>query len=527
MDMRLMDKDESWDLLREKVFAMMVPCSFQLEEAGRKIAEKCDGLPLTIIKVAHLLSGSEKTVEYWNEMCLLYMGVFPKNAEIPASKVVNMWLAEGLLEQNKAKSVKKHALKYLDELASSSVMVYKRSTRSSSVMSIAKKGIKHCGLHSSWWHLCQHEARKNNFFCVLDSMEDSSEESIKGQRRLCIHKNILLCIKEVYDSVEDNLPICSALRKLEVLDALKIRFYEFPSQVVELVELNYLALVYDGEIPPSISKLQRLQFLIVCPHQHIRSGGAALYLPRDKWDIEKLRHLHVMGSDLPDLWGTPLANLTTLLDVSARSCRRGVFERIQNLTKLGIRIELPPDHCDEPLSYFDHVSILKNLMSLKCVVVNPELRSELVHPPTLPNLPIYLKKLALSGMGYPWSEMSKIASLEKLKVLKLRCNAFQGPKWEVEEKTFPALEYLLMEDCDLEHWKVESGSFERLEHPSIKHCYNLRELDWECDDNISMIEVDNCDLMVEKQIKEANWGRGMLALDFTMHCSWNDGKHKP
>ncbi|XP_041999707.1 putative late blight resistance protein homolog R1B-16 [Salvia splendens] len=365
MDMRLMDKDESWDLLREKVFATE-PCSFQLEKAGRKIAEKCDGLPLTIIKVAHLLSGSEKTVEYWNEgatrdkhqvfkaaydevskvlypsyenlphhlkMCLLYMGVFPQNAEIPTSKVVNMWLAEGLLEQNKAKSLKKHALKCLDELASSSVMVYKRSTRSSSVMSIAEKGIKFCGLHSSWWHLCQHEARKNNFFCVLDSQEDSSEESIKSQSRLCIHKNILLCIKEVYDSVEENfafsarslllygpysrypVPICSALRKLEVLDALKIRFYDFPLQVVELVELKYLALTYDGEIPPSISKLQRLQFMIVCPHQHIRSGGASLYLPREIWDIEELRHLHVMGSDLPDLWGTPLPNLTTLLDV--------------------------------------------------------------------------------------------------------------------------------------------------------------------------------------------------------------------
>ncbi|KAL1554157.1 putative late blight resistance protein R1B-16 [Salvia divinorum] len=38
--------------------------------------------------------------------------------------------------------------------------------------------------------------------------------------------------------------------------------------------------------------------------------------------------------------------------------------------------------------------------------------------------------------------------------------------------------------------------------------------------------LDDCDLMVEKQIKEAKWGKGMLALDFTIHYSWNDGKLK-
>ncbi|XP_057786909.1 putative late blight resistance protein homolog R1A-10 [Salvia miltiorrhiza] len=577
LDMRLMNKDESWDLLREKVFAAE-SCSFQLEKTGRKIAEKCDGLPLTIVKVAHLLSGAEKTVEYWNEvatqekhqlfraaydevskvlypsyenlpqhlkMCLLYVGVFPQKDEIPTSKVINMWLAEGLLlQQNKAKSLRKHALKCLDELASSNVMVYKKSTRSSSTMSIADKGIKVCGLHYSWWHLCQNEARKSNFYRVLNSRGDSSEESIKGQSRLCFHKNILLGIKEVYDSMEDNcassarsllfygpysrypIPLCSALKLLEVLDALNIRFYEFPLQVFELVELKYVALTYDGELPPSISKLHKLQFLIVCPHQHIKSCGAFLYLPQEIWDIKDLKHLHVTGSDLPDLGGTPLPNLLTLLDVSAHSCTRGAFERIHNLRKLGIRIELPPDHGGEPLNCFDHVSILKNLKSLKCVVVNPELRSELVPPPTLANFPVYLKKLALSGMGYPWSEMSKIASLAKLQVLKLRCNAFQGPKWEIEENKFPALEYLLIEDCDLEHWKVATGNFKWLEHLSIKHCYNLRELHWDCEDNISMIEVDDCDLIVEKQIKEAKWGKGMLAADFTMHYSWTDGKLK-
>ncbi|KAH6778933.1 hypothetical protein C2S52_010170 [Perilla frutescens var. hirtella] len=573
-DMRLLDKEESWDLLREKVFDGE-PCSFQLERAGRRIAEKCDGLPLTILAVADLLSEAEKTLEYWNKvatqekhqlfveayeqvskvlnpsyenlpqhlkMCLLYMGIFPQNHNVPTSKIINMWIAEGLiLEPNTTKSSKKLAVKCLDELAANSVVVYQKSTKSSSNMSISHEEIKACGLHCSWWHLCHKEATKINFFHVLNSREDSLVKRIKGQSRLSIHNNILLAIKEVYESLEDQcassarslllygpysrypIPICSAFKLLEVLDALKIRFYGFPLQVLELVELKYLTLTYDGKLPPSISKLRKLQFLIVCPHQNI---GALVYLPREIWDIKELKHLQVMGSDLPDFWGTPLPTLSTLLDVSAHSCTKGVFERIHNVRKLGIRIELPPDHCGEPLSCFDHISDLKKLKSLKCVVVNPELRSELVPPPTLAAFPLHLKKLALSGMGYPWAEMSNIAALENLQVLKLRCNAFQGPKWEIEENTFPALEYLLIEDSDLEQWKVGCGNFKWLDHLSIRHCYKLQELNWEFDECISRIEVVDCDPIVEKQIKETMWGKGIPALDFYVHYSWNDGKLK-
>ncbi|KAH6819611.1 hypothetical protein C2S51_003214 [Perilla frutescens var. frutescens] len=531
-----------WDLLREKVFDGE-PCSFQLERAGRRIAEKCDGLPLTILAVADLLSEAEKTLEYWKKvatqekhqlfveayeqvskvlhpsyenlpqhlkMCLLYMGVFPQNHNVPTSKIINMWIAEGLiLEQNTTKSSKKLAVKCLDELAANSVVVYQKSTKSSSNMSISDEEIKACGLHSSWWHLCYKEATKINFFHVLNSREDSLVKRMKGQSRLSIHNNILLAIKEVYESMEDHcassarsllfygpysrypIPVCSAFKLLEVLDALKIRFYGFPSQVLELVELKYLALTYDGKLPPSISKLRKLQFLIVCPHQNI---GALVYLPREIWDIKELKHLQVLG--------------------------------IHNVRKLGIRIELPPDHCGEPLSCFDHISDLKKLKSLKCVVVNPELRPELVPPPTLAAFTLHLKKLALSGMGYPWAEMSNIAALENLQVLKLRCNAFQGPKWEIEENTFPALEYLLIEDSDLEQWKVGCGNFKWLDHLSIQHCYKLQELDWEFDECISRIEVVDCDPTVEKQIKETMWGKGIPALDFYVHYSWNDGKLK-
>ncbi|KAL8545969.1 hypothetical protein ACS0TY_005905 [Phlomoides rotata] len=68
MHMRLLNEEEIWDLLRVKVFGQE-SCPPQFEDPGKKIADKCDGLPLTIVTVAHLLSEAGKTQEsLWIEV---------------------------------------------------------------------------------------------------------------------------------------------------------------------------------------------------------------------------------------------------------------------------------------------------------------------------------------------------------------------------------------------------------------------------------------------------------------------------
>ncbi|KAL8490070.1 hypothetical protein ACS0TY_025822 [Phlomoides rotata] len=209
---------------------------------------------------------------------------------------------------------------------------------------------------------------------------------------------------------------------LRRLDALNIRFYDFPLEVLKLVKLRYLALTCNRNLPSSISNLRKLQYLIVHPHLSIKPCRALFNLPMDIWDMKRLKHLPVTGYDLPNLGETSLQELITLLDVTAGSCT--VLNRVPNLTKLGIKIELTPDVVD-PLCCFDHIYHLTKLESLKCVIVNPEFKLGVVSPvSSFPCLPFSLNKLSLSGMGYPWEEMSKIASLPNLEVLKLRFNAF-------------------------------------------------------------------------------------------------------
>lgn len=253
-----------------------------------------------------------------------------------------MWIVEEIIEQDMKNNVEKYAQDCLEELASNSlVRVYKKSK---SNRSSKRSSLKTCGLHSSWLHFCCKEARKNSFFHILNSSEDCLGQGIKRQTRLSVHYSVLFGIKDVCDSIQENcastaksllclgpyhqypVPICFGLRLLQKLDALTIRLYEFPLEVLELSELRFLAITCDGELPTSISKLSSLHFFIVNRHLSIKSCETPSYLPISIWDMKELKHLQIMGSDLPNLHNTILPNLSTVLGVSHLSCTKTVFQ---------------------------------------------------------------------------------------------------------------------------------------------------------------------------------------------------------
>ncbi|XP_042066290.1 putative late blight resistance protein homolog R1B-13 isoform X2 [Salvia splendens] len=457
LSVRLLNKRESWDLLREKVFGEE-PCPFKLEKFGKKIAEKCDGLPLTIVTIAKLLSEVDKTLECWKEIA----------------------------------AHKRHQI---------FVEAYERVSK-----------------------------------------------GIEGQQRLSFHNNVLLGIKQVHESVEENcsstahsllcygpyqkypVPICFSLRLLKKLDALTIRFYDFPMEIMQLDQLLYLTLTLDGEIPGSISQLLNLQFLIVGQHLSLKPRSGSSHLPVEIWDMKELQHLQVMGRDLPNPCRTYLEKLSTLLGVGALSCAVGILETIPRLTKLSIQIELVPDEDGDPLSSLGHVSCLRELKSLKYVAVNPDMVVPLHSE--LPAFPRNIRKLSLGGLGYPWREMSIIGSLPFLYMLKLRSYAFQGPVWEVEEKRFISLVTLVIEDTDLVEWRFGDGSFISLGQLSIKHCYNLERIEGELQVYLENIEVIECGPLAEncvEQIRKDRMGKRDILPepDVDLVSTWLQGYPRP
>ncbi|EYU17780.1 hypothetical protein MIMGU_mgv11b023716mg [Erythranthe guttata] len=429
----------------------------------------------------------------------LYMGVFPQNNE-NLLHLLDLWFAEEFVESGN------FAYRSFEAILTRSLLLTTHT------------------LHPSFWHMCNKEASKSKFFHALNTQLDVLTEGIKRQRRLCIQNNILFGIKDVCDSMTSistvrsllctgpyhqyPVPVClENFRLLRILHALTIRFYEFPIELlVKLVRLKYLALVCDENLPASISKLWNLEVLIVNRHLSIvKSSKNSSYMPMEIWDMKQLTDIQITGRNLQHpREGSVLQNLTTLLGVGPQSCIKDVFERIPNLLKLGIQIELAPGATHEPFCFFDHISHLHKLQLLKCVIVNPILQIKI--PTHLPIFPSTLIDLTLSGLGYPWEDTSMISSLPNLKILKLHCYAFHGPKWQVHKNDFRQLEMLQIEDTDLVNWTVEDHQcLDKLKWLGIRHCYKLDEIPHAFGEELQTIEIVDCNhhaMASAKQLKK-------------------------
>lgn len=233
--------------------------------------------------------------------------------------------------------------------------------------------------------------RVENFFPIIKTYSSSLPEDMDSQQRLCIHNNVILSIAQVriwMESVPDvrsllffgpkqpyPIELYFGFRLLKVLEALAIRFYEFPDQVLELVHLKYLTITCNGELPPLVSSLLNLEVLIVHQHHIIKTPNLHVYLPIEIWNLLELKHLQCMGFDLPEPPpdnALVLRKLLTLSGVSAHSCTKGVFARMPNLMKLGIRIESSSHDEVENLSFLGNfASLYEEFKSFKFVDVNP------------------------------------------------------------------------------------------------------------------------------------------------------------
>ncbi|KAL7153201.1 hypothetical protein ABFS83_04G150300 [Erythranthe nasuta] len=410
---------------------------------------------------------------------------------------------------------------------------------------------KGCGyhLHSSFWFMCNKEARKNKFFYVVNGRVDASPEEGKiYQRRLCIRNSTLFGIKDVYDSIAYvstvRCLLCTSpyhqylvpmslehLTLLRVLEA-RISFYEFPMEVVKLVQLIYFAFVYDGNIHPSISKLLNLEYLIVDRnHSIVTSTGNSSYLPTEIWNMKELKSVRTLGRALPHpCEGSLLPNLLQLIGVSPHSCTEDVLEKIPSLEVLVIQIELAPD-ATELLSVFNHIFHLNKLKVLQCGIVNPLLKNEVVASlAPVSDLPSSLTTLTFSGLGFPWEEMSKISSFPNLKYLTLQCYAFRGPVWQVCDNEFRKLSSIYIEDTDLVHWKFATidSCLPAIMSIDILHFYKLKEIPLTFGKSLEEIQVVDCNPMVvdcAKKLKrdwDDKYGDREFSLVLNVRSSWDD-----
>ncbi|KAL3507362.1 hypothetical protein ACH5RR_032744 [Cinchona calisaya] len=523
--LRFMTHEESRELLRIKVFGEN-NCPTDLQESETGLLAKCGGLPLAIVVTAGILRNDRQNIQWWQDVlrlgadnlvvkdhkkteklirlsydnlpsqlkpCFLYLGVFPEDMEIPVSKLLWLWVAEGFI-QPKANniSLEKIAQHYLVELVDRNlVMVGQRSLNGR---------IKTCKVHDTLRDFCKKTARQENLFQEIEMTATTISSPCSFRRISCMSSHISTYISKkpsakiarsfLSFSQEETLlrkDICPSVfipfKLLRVLDMLSVKLMtggRFPTKLLDLVLLKYIAISCDFKIlPDKMSELLNLQTII------IHTASLILDIKADIWRMPQLRHLHTNTSTLlpncpPQEQPSPVAigeNLQTLTTISPESLRSEVFERTKNLKKLGIRGNLGTNlvKANGESSLFDSIAQLLFLENLK--LCSDDASSKLLALPPAHKFPTRLTRLSLQNTNLDWSHMSTLGKLKYLEVLKLKDNAFKGIHWQTEDGGFPSLKVLYIGATDLKVWKAEGAScFPKLRCLILKHCNKLEAI---------------------------------------------------
>ncbi|KAM3205775.1 hypothetical protein P3L10_029185 [Capsicum annuum] len=266
-EMNPLNLENSWKLLCAKVFGPEYDHPPELEEIGKQIAEKCQGLPL-------------KFQLTW--------------------RLIQLWIAEGFIRSPESdKSLEEVAEDYLEDLISRNLIIVNKRRFSSQ--------IKVCGMHDLLREFCLTEVEMTKFMHVerTDVVLTLSTQKYNG-RRFSFQINsysddrrfklLPSVARSIYLFSKTNNfvrpEVFSRFHLLRVLAIFDVNesFLSILPVITKLFHLRYLQVRSLAKLPASISELQNLQTLI-----YERSYNHAT-LPEKVWTMKNLRHIHTKKS---------------------------------------------------------------------------------------------------------------------------------------------------------------------------------------------------------------------------------------
>ncbi|XP_059276760.1 putative late blight resistance protein homolog R1B-16 [Lycium ferocissimum] len=560
--MRLMNNDESCSLLCEKVFAKGF-CPPEFEQLGKQIALKCRGLPLAIVVIAGLLSKIGKTLNEWKSVaenvssmvstdldahclrvlalsyhnlphhlkaCFLYFAIFPEDEFIFVDKLMELWVVEGFLKVEATESITEVAEKCLKDLIDRSLVFVH-------YLSFDGK-IKSCGIHDVTREFCMKEARNMNFLNdngggndQTTSCAQSMHISSKSRGRISIQhgKELARCRNNEARSIflfyryRGFEPELLRFKLVRVLDLALLRCFTFPSWILDLIHLRYLALTlspgeqsYLGDdisssldIPLSIASLHYLQTFILKVSHH-EASQYPFTLPSSILTMPQLSHLCLDWNYLryhePAEKSLLLKNLQSLSGWNPLFCTWSVFRLLPNLKKLQICGIEEDFRSSKDILYFRYLDQLEELEFHIAAPQDlpPGNHFPSLHLPSPGAFPQNLKNLAFSGTSLLWRDLSVVGKLPKLEALKLAYDACVGLEWTVAEEGFPSLKFLLLKRLGIRYWRASGIHFPRLERLFIKACWYLDSIPQDFAEIITLelIDISGCAQSVGNSAKQ-------------------------
>ncbi|KAG6775102.1 hypothetical protein POTOM_018528 [Populus tomentosa] len=296
---------EAWELFCNKAFRFEFKgqCPKDLEGLSQDIVRRCGGLPLTIVAVSGLLATKEKSILEWKKVlsglggsamvsdpyidsvtnilslsygdlpyhlksCFLYFGMFPEDFSIKRRRIIQLWVANGLLEEQPGMTLEEVGQEYFFELICRSLV---------QVDEVGVKGLpKTCRVHDM--------VRIARHLSISNRGSNPPKSSTRSQTRSFM----------VFDkAMPQKATVQVTFAKFKLLTSLDFEdcpIDHLPNELGNLLHLRYLNLRNTDveELPRSIGKLHNLESLDL-------RFSLVEELPVEISDFPKLKHLLAHG----------------------------------------------------------------------------------------------------------------------------------------------------------------------------------------------------------------------------------------
>nr|KJB45741.1 hypothetical protein B456_007G324700 [Gossypium raimondii] len=429
-ELQELDYNQSWELFQKIAFPQSNSPGYKIDakmkELGEDMVKHCAGLPLAIIILGGILATKYPSLTEWLRVsanvksylnndkgevlrdvlalsyddlppylrpCFLYLSHFPEDYEISADRLIQLWVAEGIVsskqeEGDDGQIAEDVAEGYLLELAERCMIQVRERD-------IATLKIRSFQMHDLMRDVCLSKAKQQKFLYIADQSNECQLSTIGRVRRVSAHKFIpLQCIKSprlrsllLFDELlpneeqENILPLTMrsyfenheydpdnplfcfvALLMLSVLvtkfrgiwkymfnnfNFLRVLDYErgdagckLPNDIGKLIHLRFLRLrglyFLSSKLPSSLGNLRCLQTLDL----RIKSECSnSIHVPNVLWRMQQLRHLYLPKRCSPKTklkLGT-LRSLQTLVNFNTKSCYIKDLISMTNIRELEIR----------------------------------------------------------------------------------------------------------------------------------------------------------------------------------------------
>ncbi|KAB2006217.1 hypothetical protein ES319_D11G327800v1 [Gossypium barbadense] len=584
-ELQYLNYKQSWELFQKIAFPPTNSPGYKIDakmkELGEEMVKHCAGLPLAIIILGGILATKYPSLTEWLKVsanvksylnndkgevlrdvlalsyddlppylrpCFLYLSHFPEDYEIPADRLIQLWVAEGIVsskqeEGEEGQVAEDVAEGYLLELAERCMIQVRERD-------IATLKIRSFQMHDLMRDVCLSKAKQQKFLYIADQSNACQLSTIGRVRRVSAHKFIpLQCIKSprlrslllfdelLPDEEQANIfpltmqsyfenhdfdnplywfvaPLMLSVVFTKFRGIWKYMFNNFnflrvldyegggeagcklPNDIGKLIHLRFLRLrdleFLSSKLPSSLGNLRCLQTLDL----RIEGGCSnSIHVPNVLWRMQQLRHLYLpeeCNRKTKLKLGT-LRNLQTLVNFNTKNCYVKDLINMTNIRELEIRGPFNIEDCNTgELDKNPPIIHSKYLHSLS--IINEE---GIIDPRHLAHLLLSCENISKLRLDVEIRRLPEYHYLSSnLAYIKLRrCKLEEDPMPTLAELPYLSMLELHEEAFIGKEMFCSGQAFAKLESLSLKGLNFLEE--WKVSEEGAMpclrrLEIENC-----------------------------------